>query len=107
LIAVVLTGLTPKATADAPVPPTEGSPEALATAQTTSDAQLVTLYASLPVRTAVVIFPGHSDPPRKASLNACEVAFESAIKSGEEGGEHGSIRVVEMTKRGFLFFGIK
>jgi RNA exonuclease 1 len=51
-------------TADVPVvvtPPTKASPEALATAQVTLDAQLVTLYASLPARTAAVIFTGHSD----------------------------------------------
>ena len=39
---------------DAPVvvhPPTEASPEALATAQVTVNAQLVMVYASLPART--------------------------------------------------------
>jgi RNA exonuclease 1 len=77
-------------TADAPVvvtPPAEASPEALATAQATLDTQLVTLYASLPVRTAAVIFTGHSDPRRMTSLNARKVAFESAIKSGKKAEE--------------------
>jgi hypothetical protein len=49
--------------------------------------QLVTLYASLPARAAVVSFTGHSDPRRVASLNAREVAFESAIKSGKKAEE--------------------
>ena len=63
-------------------PPTEASPEVLATAQATLDGKLVTFYAaSLPARTAVVIFTGHSDSRRMASLNARKVAFESAIKS--------------------------
>ena len=58
-------GLTPKSTANAAVvvaPPTEASPDALATAQATLDAQLLTLYMSLPPRTAVAIFTNHSDP---------------------------------------------
>jgi hypothetical protein len=44
--------------ADAPVPLTEASPEALATAQATLDAQLVTIYTSLPACTTAVIFTG-------------------------------------------------
>ena len=82
MIVYYYSGLTPGATADAPVavrPPTEPSPEALATAQATLDARLVTLDASLSARTAVAIFTGHSDPRRMALLNA----FESATKSGE------------------------
>jgi hypothetical protein len=51
LIVFVRSGSMPKATADAPVPPTEASPEALATAQATLDAQLVTIYMSLPACT--------------------------------------------------------
>ena len=68
-------------------PPTEASPEAFATAQTSLNAQLVTLYASPPARTAVVVFTGHSDPRRMASLNARKVSFESAIKSGKKAEE--------------------
>ena len=72
-------------TVDVPVvvaPPTEASPEALVTAQATLDGKLVTFYAaSLPACTTMVIFTGHSDPRQLASLNAREVAFESAIKS--------------------------
>jgi RNA exonuclease 1 len=48
------------------------------------DAQLVTLYASLPARTAVVIFTDHSDPRRMASLNARKVAFDLVNKSGKK-----------------------
>ena len=122
LIDFVWTGLTPKATADTPVvvaPPTEASPEALATAQATLNTQLVTLYASLPARTAVVIFTGHSDPRRMASLNARKVAFESAIKSGKKAEEmdrsewwsasdgRALEEEVEKAKRGLLFLGIK
>ena len=61
LIIFVRTGLTP----DAPVvvaSPSDASPEALASAQATLDAQLVTLYTFLAVRCAVMIFKGHSDP---------------------------------------------
>ncbi|KAF8134342.1 hypothetical protein EV363DRAFT_1396762 [Boletus edulis] len=104
--------LTPKVTVDAPVvvsPPTEPSLEALATAQATLDAQLTTLYAALPARTAVVMFTGHSDP----------LAFESAIKSGKKAEEmdrsewwtasdgRALEEEVEKAKRGLLFLGIK
>lgn len=115
-------GLTPKATADAPIvvaPPTETSPEALAAAQATLNEQLVTLYTSLPARTAVVIFTGHSDPRQMASLNARKVAFESAIRSGKKAEEINRSEwwtasdgreleeEVEKAKRGLLFLGIK
>ncbi|KAG6375627.1 hypothetical protein JVT61DRAFT_3195 [Boletus reticuloceps] len=114
--------LTPKVTVDAPVvvpPPTEPSLEALATAQATLDAQLTMLYAALPARTAVVMFTGHSDPRRMASLNARKVAFESAIKSGKKAEEmdrsewwtasdgRALEEEVEKAKRGLLFLGIK
>jgi hypothetical protein len=81
--------------------------------------QLVTLYASLPARAAVVSFTGHSDPRRVASLNAREVAFESAIKSGKKAEEidlsewwtasdgRALEEEVEMAMRGLLFLGIK
>ncbi|KAF8444970.1 hypothetical protein L210DRAFT_3394720 [Boletus edulis BED1] len=121
-IADAMGWLTPKVTVDAPVvvsPPTEPSLEALATAQATLDAQLTTLYAALPARTAVVMFTGHSDPRRMASLNARKVAFESAIKSGKKAEEmdrsewwtasdgRALEEEVEKAKRGLLFLGIK
>ena len=105
--------------ADAPVvatPPTETSPEAVATAQAMLGAPLVTLYESLPARTAVVIFTGHLDPCRMASLNACKVAFESAIKSENKAEEMDRTEwrtasdrraLVEKAKRGLLSLGIK
>ena len=76
------------------------------------------LYASLPARTAVVIFTGHSDPLRMASLNARKAAFESAIKSGKQAEEMDrsewwtasdgrALEEVEKAKRGLFFRGIK
>lgn len=100
-------------------PPTEASPEVLAAAQATLNEQLVTLYTSLPARTAVVIFTGHSDPRRMASLNARKIAFESAIKGGKKAEEIDRSEwwtasdgreleeVVERARRGMLFLGIK
>ena len=101
------------------VPPTEPSSEALSAAQAALDAHLVTLYASLPVRTALVIFTGHSDPRQMASLNARKVAFESAIKGGKKAEEMDRSEwwtasdgrtleeAVEKAKRGLLFLAIK
>lgn len=57
-------GLTPKTTAVdtpvVPITPAEPSPIVLANAQATLNNQLITLYASLPSRTAFIIFTGHS-----------------------------------------------
>ena len=52
----------------------------------TSHVERATCHAIrvLPARTAVVIFIGHSDPRRMASLNARKFAFESAIRSGKK-----------------------
>ncbi|KIK90919.1 hypothetical protein PAXRUDRAFT_150845 [Paxillus rubicundulus Ve08.2h10] len=114
--------LTPKATADAPavvVPISEPSPEVLAAAQAKLDGHLVSLYTSLPARTAVVIFTGHSDPRRMSALNARKSAFESAIKSGKKAEDIDRSEwwtasdgreleeEVEKAKRGLLFLGIK
>ena len=59
-------------------PPTE---TLFAAAQVPLDVHLVALYASPPGRTAMVIFTSHSNPGGMASLNACKVAFKSAIKN--------------------------
>ena len=80
-------------------------------------AQLVTLYTSLPARTTMVMFTGHPDPRRMASLGARKVAFESAIKIGKKVEEMdrsewwtaSDVRALEEDvwkgKRGSLFFG--
>lgn len=84
----------------------------------TLDSQLKELYDSLPPRTAVVIFTGHSDPRRMAELNARKSAFEMAIRSGKTPEELGDIKwtsadgraleeEVGKAKRGLLFLGIK
>ncbi|KAF8840863.1 ribonuclease H-like protein [Paxillus ammoniavirescens] len=114
--------LTPKATGDAPVvvvPISEPSPEVLSAAQAKLDEHLVALYTSLPARTAVVIFTGHSDPRRMSALNARKSAFESAIKSGKKAEDIDRSEwwtasdgreleeEVEKAKRGLLFLGIK
>jgi len=114
--------LTPKATGDAPavvVPISEPSPEVLAAAQAKLDEHLVALYTSLPARTAVIIFTGHSDPRRMSALNARKSAFESAIKSGKKAEDIDRSEwwtasdgreleeEVEKAKRGLLFLGIK
>jgi RNA exonuclease 1 len=79
-------GLTPKTSAgETPaVTPAEPSSIVLASAQATLDNQLVTLYASLPARTALIILTGRSDPRRMASLNARNSTFESAIRDGKK-----------------------
>ncbi|EKM52741.1 uncharacterized protein PHACADRAFT_261348 [Phanerochaete carnosa HHB-10118-sp] len=84
----------------------------------TLDSQLKELYDSLPSRTAVIIFTGHSDPRHMAELNARKSAFETAIRSGKNPEELGDIKwtsadgraleeEVGKAKRGLLFLGIK
>lgn len=117
-----IVGITPKSTNDvsAPLPlPTETTPEALLAAQTKLNAHLTSLYASLPPRTALIIFTGHSDPRRMAILNARKSTFESAIKSGKKAEDMDKSEwwtaadgreleeEVERTRRGLLFLGIK
>lgn len=101
------------------VPPKEPSPEALAGAQVTLNEQLGVLYGSLPTRTALVIFTGHSDPRRMGSLSARKVTFESAIKNGKKAEDidrsewwtasdgRDLEEEVEKAKRGLLFLSMK
>ncbi|KAG6829486.1 hypothetical protein H0H92_004368 [Tricholoma furcatifolium] len=112
---------TPKASQDAPAPPPpeEAAPEQLEIIYETLNTQLKTLHASLPPRTALMIFTGHSDPRRMAQLNARKAEFDKAIRSGKTAEEMDSdIRwsasdmrdlegAVELAKRGLLFLGIK
>ncbi|KAF9232680.1 hypothetical protein BU15DRAFT_54755 [Melanogaster broomeanus] len=121
-LADIMGWLTPKATGDVPavvVPPPEPSPEALAAAQAKLNEHLVALYASLPARTGMVIFTGHSDPRRMSALNARKSTFESAIKNGKKAEDIDRSEwwtasdgreleeEVERAKRGLLFLGIK
>ncbi|OAX33367.1 hypothetical protein K503DRAFT_869590 [Rhizopogon vinicolor AM-OR11-026] len=122
-IADALGWLTPKTTAAetpvVPVTPGEPSPIVLANAQAILNNQLITLYASLPPRTAFIIFTGHSDPRRMASLNGRKSAFESAIRSGKNAEDMDKAdwwtasdgreleEEVEKAKRGLLFLGVK
>ncbi|KAH8102678.1 hypothetical protein BXZ70DRAFT_929419 [Cristinia sonorae] len=83
------------------------------------NSNLEKLYATLPARTALVIFTGHSDPRRMAELNARKNAFETAIRTGKKledlpkeqwwtsaNGRELEEEVVK-AKRGLLFLGIK
>ncbi|KAG5636152.1 hypothetical protein H0H81_008983 [Sphagnurus paluster] len=112
---------TPKSTPDAPPPPpdVEPSPEKLKAISDAMNTHLRTLHSSLPPRTALVIFTGHSDPRRMAALNARKATFENAVRSGKTAEQMGpDVRwtasdarelegAVELAKRGLLFLGIK
>ncbi|KAJ7762487.1 ribonuclease H [Mycena metata] len=119
-LANVLGWSAPKPEAGAPLPviaPTPG-PEVLEPVLATLDKHLKTLYASLPPRTALVVFTGHSDPRRMALLNARKMAFETAIRNGLPAEELSSDKrwsasdgrdleeAVALAKRGLLFLGV-
>lgn len=114
-------GLTPKATGDA-IPselPEPASPSSLKPIIQNLNTQLTNLHASLPTRTALVIFTGHSDPRRMTALNIRKTAFETALRSGQTAEDIGKDmwwtsndareleEEVEIAKRGLLFLGIK
>lgn len=81
--------------------------------------QLKTLHSSLPARTALIIFTGHSDPRRMTVLHSRKSAFETALRSGKTAEDIDKDmwwtssdareleEEVEMAKRGLLFLSIK
>ncbi|KAI0697772.1 hypothetical protein BC835DRAFT_1269867 [Cytidiella melzeri] len=105
----------------------EGAPEAgsvrppdnIADILSGLDARLNRLYDTLPPRTALIIFTGHSDPRQMAALNVRKSTFETAVRSGKSAEELGlELRwtsadaraleeEVEKAKRGLLFLGLK
>ncbi|KIM78839.1 hypothetical protein PILCRDRAFT_823946 [Piloderma croceum F 1598] len=115
--------LTPKATSDSTAAPSEPHPSASPTSLTSTisnlNTQLTELHRSLPYRTALIIFTGHSDPRRMTALNARKSAFEAALRSGKTAEDIDKDmwwtssdareleEVVEIAKRGLLFLGIK
>jgi len=119
-LADVMGWSTPKTSPDTPPPPADPpAPDVLRPIIEVLNTQLKTIHDSLPPRTALVIFTGHSDPRRMAALNARKSQFENAIRSGKTAEEIGSdVRwsasdgrelegAVELAKRGLLFLGIK
>ncbi|KAK2461339.1 hypothetical protein APHAL10511_006866 [Amanita phalloides] len=123
-LADVLGWTTPKPSPDAPLPESAPPPtrEELVKTLIALDEHLLTLHAALPPRTAFVILSGHSDPRRMAILNVRKTAFETGIRQGKSqeemaagpgGGKWSSAdgreleEVVELTKRGLLFLGVK
>ncbi|KAE9400271.1 hypothetical protein BT96DRAFT_1018956 [Gymnopus androsaceus JB14] len=111
---------TPLPASSAPVPrPSSPTPETLSSALLTTSNHLQTIHSSLPPRTALLIFTGHSDPRRMADLNKRKTAFEQAIRRGaptdqlaeSERWSAADMReleeAVEIAKRGLLFLGVK
>lgn len=86
-IDLVFSGTTPKAAADAPPPvitaPVPTSPAVLAPHLAGLNEHLAKFHASLPPRTALFIFTGHSDPRKMSALNARKAVFETALKNRE------------------------
>ena len=104
-------------TQDSPVEPT---PLILGPILSNLNSQLKTLQESLPPRTALIIFTGHSDPRRMSALNMRKSMFDTAYKSGKTPGELSKDGItwsmsdgreleheVELAKRGLLFLGVK
>lgn len=103
----------------APPPPTEPTPELLSSTLLETSTRLQTIHSSLPARSALLIFTGHSDPRRMSELNKRKAAFESSIRKGlpmeqlSEGERWTAAdmrdleEAVELAKRGLLFLGVK
>ncbi|KAJ3996078.1 ribonuclease H [Lentinula boryana] len=102
--------------ADPPATPTS---ETLSSALFATSTNLQTIHSSLPSRTALLIFTGHSDPRRMSELSKRKAAFEAAIRKGtptdqlSEGERWSGADMreledaVEVAKRGLLFLGVK
>lgn len=129
-LADTLGWITPRAPQDsaptaAPLPaapPTSPTQEQLQTTLASLNAHLSKIHASLPPRTAFVLFTGHSDPRRMTQLNARKAQFDNALRAGKSpeeiaAGESG-IRwtaadgreleeAVELARRGLVFLGVK
>ena len=101
-------------------PPIESTPAILGPILSNLNTQLKSLQESLPSRTALIIFTGHSDPRRMSALNMRKSAFDTAYKSGKTPEELAREGItwsasngreleyeVELAKRGLLFLGVK
>ncbi|KAF9526559.1 ribonuclease H [Crepidotus variabilis] len=123
-LANTLGWITPKSASDTPenVPVTPPpSAEELAPVLKDLNRHLTALHASLPPRTAFLIFTGHSDPRKMAQLNARKSRWETALKSGKSVEEVVNVEgvrwttadtreleeQVELARRGLVFLGIK
>ena len=76
-------------TVPSPSPPTAASPDqnqnnnVLFSAVTDLNAQLTTLHAALPPRTAFVLFSGHSDPRSMSALNARRAQYQAQTSQNQ------------------------
>jgi RNA exonuclease 1 len=116
-------GVTPKVTPDSLLvqdPLLEPTPSVLEPVISSLNSHLKTLQASLPAKTALIIFTGHSDPRRMSALNMQKSTFDTAYKSGKtpeelrkdgitwSAGDGRELeREVELARRGLLFLGVK
>ena len=109
-------------TQDPPVEPTTTppAPHILGPILSNLNTQLKSLQESLPSRTALIIFTGHSDPRLMSALNQRKSAFETGYKGGKSPDELRTEGIswsasdarkleeeVELARRGLLFLGIK
>ncbi|KAI0319403.1 hypothetical protein OF83DRAFT_1055004 [Amylostereum chailletii] len=118
-LADALGWVTPKASIDPSQPtnlPTKSQPQ-LSAVLPALNQHLTDLHKSLPPRTALVIFSGHSDPRRMSALNAKRSAFETTFRTsramdaltGSWTAQDGRDleEEVERAKRGLVFVGVK
>lgn len=74
-------------------PPPQSPPEknVLFEAVTSLDAQLTTLHAALPPRTAFLLFSGHSDPRTMSALAARRAEFQASLNQSQSQKQNGGI----------------
>lgn len=112
--------------ATAPNTPATIDADAVNTALKSLNAHMSVIHASLPPRTAFVVFTGHSDPRTMVALQARKSAFENALRASQTRSGSGqnpdgapeSVRwtasdardleeAVERARRGMLFLSLK
>jgi RNA exonuclease 1 len=90
-LADTLGWITPRAAQDTPVstspaapqPPTSPTGDQLQSTLASLNTNLSKIHASLPPRTAFVLFTGHSDPRRMTQLNSRKAQFDNALRAGK------------------------
>ncbi|KAH8114295.1 hypothetical protein DFH11DRAFT_1727273 [Phellopilus nigrolimitatus] len=113
------------ATEDAKAAPPDAN--AIDSALKTLNAHVSIVHASLPARTAFVVFTGHADPRTMVELQARKAAFEGALRTTQAAGAGGGVgagtvpegvrwtmadvraleEAVERARRGMLFLCLK
>jgi RNA exonuclease 1 len=87
-------------TSRSPLPQSPPEKNVLFEAVTSLDAQLTTLHAALPPRTAFLLFSGHSDPRAMSALAARRAEFQASLNQSQSRKQDGGGIAAAVTHAG-------